>query len=499
MPASKLLLSPPLTAATGNRLYWSGLQGAARALAIAEGAQQHDGLSLVITPDTAAADSLEQELRFFAPQLPVISFPDWETLPYDRFSPHQDIISQRLKTLFQLPRIGQGILVVPMTTVLHRLPPREFLGGSVLLLEIGQQLDIDRMRINLDAAGYRCVDTVYEHGDYAVRGALLDLYPMGSALPYRIDLLDDEIETLRTFDPETQRSIDKVDRIHLLPAKEFPLDKSALTGFRARFRERFEVDHRRCPLYMDLSEGLVPPGIEYYLPLFFDELASLFDYLPNNTRLFTLPGIEQNAEHFWQDVRTRHSEQGVDPTRPLLPPGELFLPVEEAFALLKQHPRIVCHQDRPDESQASVFDCPLPPDLAIDNKLENPLAALQRFLQQHPGRTLFVAETAGRREALTELLARIRIKPDDVDSWPAFSTGSSAVAITIAPLDQGMLINSAAVALIAESQLFGQRVMQRRRRGKATDLGDAVIRNLTELREGAPVVHIDHGVGRYRG
>ena len=165
MPASKLLLSPPLTAATGNRLYWSGLQGAARALAIAEGAQQHDGLSLVITPDTAAADSLEQELRFFAPQLPVISFPDWETLPYDRFSPHQDIISQRLKTLFQLPRIGQGILVVPMTTVLHRLPPREFLGGSVLLLEIGQQLDIDRMRINLDAAGYRCVDTVYEHGD----------------------------------------------------------------------------------------------------------------------------------------------------------------------------------------------------------------------------------------------------------------------------------------------------------------------------------------------
>ncbi|MEL0167885.1 MAG: transcription-repair coupling factor [Pseudomonadaceae bacterium] len=499
MPAPKPLLSPPLTAPTGNRLYWTGLQGAARALAIAEGAQQHNGLSLVITPDTASADSLEQELHFFAPQLPVISFPDWETLPYDRFSPHQDIISQRLKTLFQLPRISQGILVVPMTTVLHRLPPRDFLGGSVLLLEIGQQLDIDQMRINLDAAGYRCVDTVYEHGDYAVRGALLDLFPMGSALPYRIDLLDDEIETLRTFDPETQRSIDKVDRIHLLPAKEFPLDKSALTGFRARFRERFEVDHRRCPLYMDLSEGLIPPGIEYYLPLFFDELANLFDYLPDNTRLFTLPGIEQNAEHFWQDVRTRHTEQGVDPTRPLLPPSELFLPVEEAFALLKRHPRVVCHQDRPDESQASVFDCPTPPELAIDNKLENPLAALQRFLQQHPGKTLFVAETAGRREALTELLARIQIKPQLVDSWPEFNSSSSPVAITIAPLDQGMLINSAAVALIAESQLFGQRVMQRRRRGKATDLGDAVIRNLTELREGAPVVHIDHGVGRYRG
>src|SRR5690606_7472186 len=242
MPDTSLLFAAPLQSHLGNKTAWGNLPAAARALAIAEAASQHTGLSLVITRDTAMADRLEQELRFFAPELPVATFPDWETLPYDRFSPHQDIISQRLETLYRLPQVGHGILVVPMITLLHRIAPRSFLGGSVLMLKVGQRLDIDRMRQDLDAAGYRCVDTVYEHGDYAVRGSLLDLFPMGSRLPYRIDLFDEEIETLRTFDPETQRSIDKVERIHLLPAREFPLDKSALTGFRARFRERFEGD-----------------------------------------------------------------------------------------------------------------------------------------------------------------------------------------------------------------------------------------------------------------
>jgi transcription-repair coupling factor (superfamily II helicase) len=323
MPANTTILASADAIAGHGKTAWGNLSGAARALAIAEGALLHKGLSLVITPDSAMAGQLEQELRFFAPDLPVLAFPDWETLPYDRFSPHQDIISQRLKTLYQLPSVTQGIIVVPMTTLLHRIAPRSFLGGSVLMLELGQQLDIDNMRMNLDAAGYRCVDTVYEHGDYAVRGALLDLYPMGSRLPLRIDLFDDEIETLRTFDPDTQRSIDKVERVHLLPAKEFPLDKAALTGFRARFRERFDVDYRRCPVYQDLSEGLVPAGVEYYLPLFFEELHSLFDYLPANTLLFSLPGIEASAEHFWTDVRNRYQEQGVDRTRPLLSPAEL--------------------------------------------------------------------------------------------------------------------------------------------------------------------------------
>ncbi len=500
MPANMTILPTAKFNINSGKTAWGRLEGAARALAIAEAAAAHPGLSLVITRDMAMADRLERELHFFAPDLSVLTFPDWETLPYDRFSPHQDIVSQRLKTLYQLPQVTQGILVVPMTTLLHRIPPRPFLGGSVLMMETGQRLDIDRMRINLDAAGYRCVDTVYEHGDYAVRGALLDLFPMGSKLPYRIDLFDDEIETLRTFDPETQRSVDKVERIHLLPAREFPLDKSALTGFRARFRERFEIDHRKVTLYREISEGIIPPGIEYYLPLFFDELGTLFDYLPDNTQLFSLPGIEGSAEHFWQDVRTRHADQSIDPTRPLLPPGELFLPVEECFALIKRYPRVVCHEEALDPAAGVTnFTCEAPPELPIDNKQERPLIELERFLQAFDGRVLFAAESAGRREALLELLGRIDAKPAEYETWQQFLASSAALGIIIAPIDQGLVSTESGVALVAESQLFGKRVMQRRRRGKATDLGDAVIRNLTELREGAPVVHIDHGVGRYCG
>ncbi|MEH6501067.1 MAG: transcription-repair coupling factor [Pseudoalteromonas distincta] len=500
MPANTRLLSVPPVVRDQARSAWGNLAGAARALAIAEAAAEHVGLSLVITRDTASADQLEQELRFFAPELPVLSFPDWETLPYDRFSPHQDIISQRLKTLHLLPQVTQGILVVPMTTLLHRLAPRNFLGGSVLMLEVGQKLDIERMRLNLDAAGYRCVDTVYEHGDYAVRGALLDLFPMGSPDPIRIDLFDDEIETLRTFDPDTQRSVDKVESIQLLPAKEFPLDKSALTGFRARFREHFDVDYRRCPVYQDLSEGMVPPGIEYYLPLFFDELSSLFDYLPDNTLLFSLPDIEGSAEHFWQDVRHRYEDQRVDKTRPLLAPASLFLSVEDCFAQIKRFPRIICHQEAlPAKAGTTNFNGQPNPELAIDNRLDQPLTALQSFIQGFEGKVLFVVESAGRREALLELLARIDIKPASVDSWPEFVAGKAPLAVIIAGIDQSMLCGFPAVALITENLLFGQRVMQRRRRGKATDLGDAVIRNLTELRKGAPVVHIDHGVGRFLG
>ncbi|WP_150303979.1 transcription-repair coupling factor [Pseudomonas saliphila] len=500
MPASQTILPLEKFNINSGKVAWGRLEGAARALAIAEAASRHQGLSLVITRDTAMADRLERELRFFAPHLPVLTFPDWETLPYDRFSPHQDIISQRLKTLYQLPQVNQGILVVPMTTLLHRIPPRPFLGGSVLMMETGQQLDIDRMRMNLDAAGYRCVDTVYEHGDYAVRGALLDLFPMGSKLPYRIDLFDDEIETLRTFDPETQRSIDKVERIHLLPAREFPLDKSALTGFRARFRERFSIDHRKVPLYQDMSEGLIPPGIEYYLPLFFEELGTLFDYLPDNTLLFSEPGIEASAEQFWNDVRSRHQDQSFDPTRPLLPPAELFLTVEDCFAQIKAYPRIVCHTEEvaPGAGRSNL-PCEAPPELPLDNKRERPLAELESFLQAFAGRVLFTADSAGRREALLELLSRIDIKPEQFDTWHGFTQSQSPLGIIVAPVDQGLVVTEPAVALISETQLFGKRVMQRRRRGKVTDLGDAVIRNLTELREGAPVVHIDHGVGRYCG
>ncbi|MFZ3155126.1 transcription-repair coupling factor, partial [Pseudomonas sp.] len=322
--------------------------------------------------------------------------------------------------------------------------------------------------------------------------------PMGSSLPYRIDLFDDEIETLRTFDPETQRSIDKVESIKLLPAREFPLEKKAVSDFRGRFRERFDVDFRRCPIYQDLSTGITPAGIEYYLPLFFEETATLFDYLPADTQVFSLPGIEKAAEHFWTDARSRYEERRVDPERPLLPPADIFLPVEDCFARLKNWPRVVVSQDDIEEGVGRLrFNAKALPDLAIQAKAGEPLAALRRFIEEYPGRVLFCAESAGRREVLLELLARLKLKPNEFDSWPAFTTSNERLGICIAPLDDGLLLED--LALVAESPLFGQRVMQRRRREKSRDGGDNVIKNLTELREGAPVVHIDHGVGRYLG
>ncbi|WCR43518.1 transcription-repair coupling factor [Stutzerimonas stutzeri] len=492
-----VLRLPPLPAASGKQ-HWGNLPGAALSLAIAEAASNAKRFTLLLTADSQSAERLQEELAFFAPELPVLHFPDWETLPYDLFSPHQDIVSQRIATLYQLPELSHGVLVVPITTALHRLAPKRFLLGSSLVLDVGQKLDVEQMRLRLEAAGYRCVDTVYEHGEFAVRGALIDLFPMGSALPYRIDLFDDEIETLRTFDPENQRSIDKVESIRLLPAREFPLKKEAVTGFRARFRERFDVDFRRCPIYQDLSTGITPAGIEYYLPLFYEETATLFDYLPEDSQVFSLPGIEQAAEQFWNDVRNRYEERRVDPERPLLPPAELFMPVEDCFARLKLWPRVVASQQDVEQGIGRErFPAQALPELAIESKASEPLGKLRQFLDGFPGRVLFTAESAGRREVLLELLARLKLRPQEVEGWDGFLASEERLAIAIAPLDEGLLLDE--VALVAESPLFGQRVMQRRRREKSRDGGDNVIKNLTELREGAPVVHIDHGVGRYQG
>lgn len=341
MPVLRL----PLLPAEAGKQHWGNLPGAALSLAIAEAASAAKRFTLLLTADSQSAERLEQELSFFAPDLPVLHFPDWETLPYDLFSPHQDIISQRIASLYRLPELAHGVLVVPITTALHRLAPTKFLLGSSLVLDVGQKLDVEQMRSRLEASGYRYVDTVYEHGEFTVRGALIDLFPMGSKLPYRIDLFDDEIETLRTFDPENQRSIDKVESVKLLPAREFPLQKDAVTRFKARFRERFDVDFRRCPIFQDLSSGITPAGIEYYLPLFFDETSTLFDYLPQDTQVFSLPGIEQAAENFWNDVRNRYEERRVDPSRLIaagrvVPAGgRLFRPFEELATCGRQSTR----------------------------------------------------------------------------------------------------------------------------------------------------------------
>ena len=494
----QVLPLPKLPSASG-RQSWCDLHGAARSLALALAARAQSTLSVLIADTSQSAALIRDELRFFAPDLPVLLFPDWEILPYDLFSPHQDIISQRIAALYQLPQMQHGLLIVPVTTALQRLAPKDFLLGGSLMLDVGQTLDTETMRSQLQAAGYHCVDTVYEHGEFALRGSLLDLYPMGSELPYRIDLFDNEIETLRTFDPESQRSIDQVSSIRLLPAREFPFDSKSRSDFRGRFRERFDTDFRRCPIFQDVSNGILASGIEIYLPLFFEHTATMFDYLPADSLLFTLPGIEQAADSFWQDVRSRHSELKGDLERPLLAPHELYLPVEDFFAGIKQHPRIIldCNSSESAVGRSSLPVQPLP-DLSLNARASDPLAGLQSFIREFSGRILFSAETAGRREILLELLERAALRPEQVAGWPDFLASNSPLCICVAPLQAGLQLEQ--LAIIPESSLLGQRISQRQRRDKAAEhSSELVIRNLTELREGAPVVHIDHGVGRYQG
>src|SRR5690554_2610556 len=510
--ATDTLIAPAAPEQPSDHRKWGQLHGCSDALAICESARAHKGLTLVVTRSTADAIRLEQAIRFFLnlpPEedgatvsddgLELLSLPDWETLPYDLFSPHQDITSRRIRTLHRLPSTRHGILVVPARTLMHRLAPPSYLQGNTLLLKTGQTLDIESWRLQLEAAGYHHAENVYEHGEYAVRGAILDLYPMGSELPYRIDLFDNEIDTLRTFDPETQRSIEQVDSIRLLPAREFPFDKQARNDFRGRFRERFDVDFRRCPLFQDVSNGILAGGIEAYFPLFFEQSAQLFDYLPADCPIFTLPGIEQAATQFWQDIKSRYEERRGDLERPLLAPGELYLAIDELFAHIKQHRQItLLHEPLPDRAGNSQLAVQPFPDLSLQARSSEPLSALKNYIQEHTGRILFSAETAGRREILLELLQRIELQPRVVESWADFLDSTDSYSICVAPIEQGMQLEQ--LALIPESALLGQRVSQRQRRDKAGEhASELVIRNLTELREGAPVVHIDHGVGRYRG
>ncbi|WP_020210387.1 transcription-repair coupling factor [Gilvimarinus chinensis] len=493
--------NPDIIARAGERRQWGRLPGGAAALTLANAAQRHNGLSLVVTSDTASAQRLETELAFFAGKdLQILHLADWETLPYDSISPHQDIISQRLRTLYQLPSVSQGILVVPVTSLLQRLMPKTYLMGGSLMLNVGEPLNPETLRTNLTQAGYRTVDTVYEHGEYAVRGSLIDIFPMGSSQPLRIDLFDDEIDSLRTFDPDTQLTADKIEALELLPAREFPLDKNGISAFKQRWHQRFDTDPSACSVYRDVSDGIAPPGIEYYLPLFFDHCDTLFEYLPEQTVAYTLGDINEAAQRFLGELKSRYDSRGVDPTRPLLRPEEIYLREEELFAGLKSLSRTALVSHPLDEAAGNQnFSFNSPPSLPVQAQNEHPLTALEAFLMEFEGRVLFCAESAGRRETLLELLSRIRVKPKELDSWQSFSAGNETLAITVGSIDQGLICTSPKLALITESQLFGERVQQTRRRRQSQENADNVVKNLTELQVGAPVVHIDHGVGRYRG
>jgi transcription-repair coupling factor (superfamily II helicase) len=498
-------LQPLLPRVPGQSLHWQDLHGSALGLAASQAARRHQGPVLIIAADTSEANRLEHEVGFFNAEgsaLPVLNFPDWETLPYDGFSPHQDIVSQRLETLYQLSPLAKGVLVVPIATLMNRLPPRRYLQAHSLLLDVGDKLDLNDMRRRLENNGYRCVSQVMEHGEFAVRGGLLDLFPMGSALPYRIDFFDEQVDSIRTFDPENQRTLESVNKIRLMPAREFPLGEEAVTHFRQSYRLRFEGNPQASTIYRDVSDGLAPPGIEYYLPLFFERTECLLDYLAPETLIITTPGVAAAADRFWQEIQDRYESLRHNPEKPLLAPAEAFFQPDVLTASLSAFGRVSVDPfiDPAAHDGACRYATRVPPSLTIMARGERPLDALLSFIDGFGGRVLFAAETAGRRETLLDLLKGHGLQTALCEDWRQFLAGDVPLGITVAALEQGLLLDDPRIAVISEAQLFGEQALQRRRRKTTRGRdADAIIRDLTELNIGAPVVHEDHGVGRYLG
>lgn len=490
-----------LPADAASRPEWGKLYGASESLAIAEQARQSDSLLVVVAPSTTELLHLEVELRFFAGNsLPVHVLGDWETLTYDRVSPHQDIISQRIRTLYSLGDVRHGILLLTAAALMQRLPPRTFLDQHALIIRNGDTLALDEFRSRLVDAGYRLVTQVEEHGEFAVRGSILDLFPMSSANPYRVEFFDDDIETIRTFDVDTQRGLDKADEIELLPAHEFPLNEDGIALFRKQYRNTFAAESKNTPIYREVSEGRAPSGIEYYMPLFFEETSQLFDYLPETAGFVLLDGTANAFTHFEANTLDRYEQRRHDVERPILPPADIYLSAEEVSRQLESRATIHTRHAEIERSDKGFLNLPTeaPGLYPLDPRGERPMGVLQDFLGKFPGRVLFVAESTGRREALLDQLVGNRLKPETVENWQAFLESDRTLCLTTAALDRGLQLPDARIAMITESQMGSGRIKRRERRRPTRD-SEAIISNLTDLNIGAPVVHIDHGVGRYQG
>ncbi|TPE00126.1 transcription-repair coupling factor [Stenotrophomonas maltophilia] len=496
--------APPLPRAGQLRAWWRApTSPTALAWYLAQAARTHDAPLLVVARDNHGANQIEADLHTLLggdPSLPVVAFPDWETLPYDRFSPHPDIISQRLSALHRLPTLKRGLVVVPVQTLLQQLAPRSYVIGGSFNLEVGQRLDLEAEKRRLESAGYRNVPQVMDPGDFAVRGGLLDVYPMGADEPLRVELLDEDIDSIRAFDPESQRSLDKVEAVHMLPGREVPMDDASIARVLATLRERFDVDTRRSSLYQDLKSGLAPAGIEYYLPLFFERTATLFDYLPAGSLPVVCVGAAEAAETFWTQTGERYEQRRHDVERPLLPPSALYLSPDLLRERLNDAPRIeVWAADHARIAEAHALgDQPLPP-LPVAAREAPAGDALKSFLGHYPGRVLIAADSPGRREALLEVLQAAELKPPVVADLLSFLASDERFAIAVAPLEDGFALDAPHIAVLTERQLFPERAGSTRRTRRAGREPEAIIRDLGELTEGAPIVHEDHGVGRYRG
>ena len=493
----------------GKRFHLPRPAGGADALLLARLAQRESAagrLTAIVTADAADAQRLMDELSFFAPGLRCALFPDWETLPYDSFSPHQDLISERLATLWRIHNRGSSgndndgadVVLVPATTALYRLAPPSFLAGYTFHFKVKQKLDEAKLKAQLTLAGYSHVTQVVSPGEYAVRGGLIDLFPMGSPQPYRVDLFDDEIDSIRTFDPDTQRSLYPVPEVRLLPGREFPMDEAARARFRSRWRELLEGDPTKSRIYKDMGLGVATAGIEYYLPLFFEETATVFDYLGDAATVVLHGDLEPAFQRFWQDTQERFRLVQNDPDRPALPPDSLFLSAEQFYALTNRHAQLAI---RP--SVEDIADNPFAqklPELTVVRGAEDPLARLQAHLRASGRRMLILAESDGRRESLLDFIRASGLNPPVFDSLDEFLSSDEPVGMATGSLASGFAWIEQGIDFVTETELFatGATTRRRRKQEQISDV-DTLIKDLSELNVGDPVVHAQHGIGRYRG
>jgi len=492
----------------GARRRVTGLVGSADALALARLAAQAQPIAL-ITANAQDAQRLCNEILWFAPQLRVCLLPDWETLPWDNFSPHHDLVSERLATLYRIQRGEFDIAVVPAPTALARLCPPAYLAAYTFFIAEGAMLDADALREQLLTAGYTHVTQVVAPGEYCVRGALIDLFPMGSVLPYRIERFDDSIDSIRTFDVDTQRTLYKVKEVRLLPAREFPLDEAGRARFRARFREVFEGDPSRQGVYRDISHGTPSAGIEYYLPLFFESVATLFDYLPANTTLALHEDVSGAVHQFWLDIQSRYRLLAGDRERPLLPPAQIFIPAEEFFTRARDYPRLELSgalggeisATRPEPSAPLTMPvCHTLPPLAVDRRAADPLSRLKQLCQNTTQRVLVCADSPGRRETMASYFAEYALKPTLINDFQQFIDSASRFALTAAPLARGFGLPEEGWCVVTENELYAgtPRARNARQDSKRTAV-EGMLKDLSELKVGDPVVHVQHGIGRYLG
>jgi transcription-repair coupling factor (superfamily II helicase) len=485
----------------GKRFTLPRPPGSADALLLARLAEREKAgrkLTAIITADATDAQRLIDELAFFAPDLRCVLFPDWETLPYDTFSPHQDLISERLATLWRISQGDADVIVVPATTALYRVAPPSFLAGYTFHFAVKQKLEEARLKAQLTLAGYSHVTQVVSPGEYAVRGGLIDLFPMGSTVPYRVDLFDDEIDSIRTFDPDSQRSLYPVPEVRMLPGREFPMDDDARAKFRKRWRELLEGDPTKSRIYKDIGNGVATAGIEYYLPLFFDETATVFDYVGAHATVVLHGDIEPAFQRFWQDTRDRFRLVQGDPDRPALPPETLFLTAEQFYGRANEHAQLALRTQEPEAPAYAEFEA-LPP-MAVVRGAEEPLAKFKEHLRNTQHRALLLAESDGRRESLLDFLRASHLSPPAFDSLEEFQASEEPLGIATGAVNTGFAWIEEGIDLVTETELFaaGPTTRRRKKQEQVSDV-DALIKDLSELNVGDPVVHTQHGIGRYKG